>query len=267
VAIAVVVAAGALAAGAGATIVGTTGAVTKIDPPASVELGALESDTTAFAFDERQDVTLASDLPLDVTASGLVDDKADLTPGVVTKGTKVSSHLVHADRVGTRGKPKLVFDGTVTVDDEILGLAILAKTLDDTDVLGAPGTAYPGPKDRGPSFKNQEDAVTLSADRKTVTIHFQLKGHSDQVRIITAVKTRCRKEDEEDTSSDDSSESDDSSSGDDTKYDAEHGDSGGDSGWGSKGDSTGDSTGGDSCTGGDTTEDDSDDSSDHSSDH
>jgi hypothetical protein len=264
----VVIAAGAFAAVAGATIVGTTGAVTKIDPPASVELGALESDTTAFAFDERQDVTLAGDLALDVMSPGLVDDKADLSPGVVTKGTKVSSHLVHADRVGTKGKPKLVFDGTVTVDDEILGLAILAKTLDDTDVLGAPGTAYPGPKDRGPSFKNQEDAVTLSADRKTVTIHFQLKAHSDQVRIITAVKTKCRKEDEEETSSesDDSSDSDDTSSGDHSKYDAEHGDSGGDSSGHSGGGSTGDSTGGDSCTGGDTTDEDSDDSSDHSKD-
>src|SRR5262245_50955038 len=105
------VAGGVLVAAAGAVIIGVSGQVTKIDPPPSVELGALESDTTVFAFDEQQKVKLAADLPLDITVPGLVDEKSDLTPGTLSAGATVSSQFLHADRIGAKAKPKLVFDG------------------------------------------------------------------------------------------------------------------------------------------------------------
>ena len=47
-------AAAALAAAAGATIVSTSGQMTLIAPPPSVDIGALQSNTTMYAFDEQQ---------------------------------------------------------------------------------------------------------------------------------------------------------------------------------------------------------------------
>lgn len=66
----------------------------KIAPPPSVDFGALESDTTMYAFDEQQNVTLAQALEVDITAPGTYDDSSDLTPGTIPGGTGVSSHFV-----------------------------------------------------------------------------------------------------------------------------------------------------------------------------
>src|SRR5262245_532567 len=108
-----VAAAAALAGTAGATIVGTTGDAQQIAPPASVEVDALESNTTMFTFDKQQCTSVRADLPVDVTVPGTYDDFADLTPGTVAAGTQISSHFIHTDPVD---KTKAFFDGTVTVD-------------------------------------------------------------------------------------------------------------------------------------------------------
>jgi hypothetical protein len=278
-----------LAAAAGAAIVSTSGAASQIPAPPSVELGALESNTTIFAFDEQQGVALAADVNVDISAPGVYDELADLTPSVIAAGTKVSSHLLHADRVGRKASP-LFLDGSVTFDQEVVGLAILGGTLDASDVLGAPGTIYPNGKFRKLSPDAQEDSVTLSDDKKTVTVHLQLKRHSDQIRVITA-DSRCRKEDEDDSTSTDDDTKDDSSDGDDSSgdggstkdsdsgHDMGGGDSSGSGDTGSHGDTTGtkdttgddttgtkdtdtdtkdtDTGGGDTCKTGDTTDGDS----------
>ena len=175
----------ALATTASATIIGTGGQMTKIAPPPSVLFDALESDTTMFAFDEQQNVTLAQPLSVDITTPGTYDDSADLTPGTIPAGTAVSSHFVHADHVGT-GVPRVTLDGTVTTDKDILGIAILAKALNDSDYLGAPGTLYPT-GEFGPGFNldNQDDFVIEQIDKRTVQIHSDVRIHADQVRIIT----------------------------------------------------------------------------------
>ena len=125
----------------------------------------------------------AQRLPVDITVSGTYDDFADLTPGTIAAGTQVSSHFIHTDPVA---KTKAFYDGTVTVDTDIIGLAVKTKTLNATDVLGAPGTAYPT-KNRAVNLDTQQpDSITLEADRRTVHLHVRTKGHVDQVRIITA---------------------------------------------------------------------------------
>ena len=175
----------AMAATASATIIGTSGQMTKIAPPPSVLFDALESDTTMFAFDEQQNVTLAQPLSVDITTPGTYDDSADLTPGTIPAGTAVSSHFVNADHVGT-GVPRVTLDGTVTTDKDILGIAILANALNHSDHLGAPGTLYPtGEFGRGFNLDNQDDFVIEQIDKRTVQIHSDVRIHSDQVRIIT----------------------------------------------------------------------------------
>jgi hypothetical protein len=174
-----------LAATASATIIATSGQMTLIAPPPSVEIDALESDTTMYAFDEQQGVTLAQPLNVDITTPGTYDDTTDLTPGTIPAGTVVNSHFVNADHVGTQAPP-VVLDGTITTDTDIIGIEVLQHGLNISDFLGAPGTAYPtGDFGRGLNLDDQDDFVIEQIDRRTVEIHSQVRIHTDQVRIIT----------------------------------------------------------------------------------
>lgn len=167
----------------GATIVGTSGQVTKIAAPASVEFGALESDTTMQAFDEQQGVTLGSDLKVDITGPGTYDDQTDLTPGTIPAGTLINSQFVHSDPVDHH---HVQLEGTITTDTDILGIAILQRSLDDSDFLGAPGTIYPtGQFGRRFNLETQDDFIIEQIDKRTVVIHSDVREHVDQVRVIT----------------------------------------------------------------------------------
>lgn len=180
-----VLAAAILAAGAGATIVSTSGQMTLIPAPPSVDIGALQSDTTMFAFNEQQCVRAPHDIPVDITIPGTYDDSADLTPGVIPAGTLVSSHFVNADKVGI-AFPPIQLEGSIVTDADILGIAIVGHTLDASDDLGAPGTIYPtGKFGRGLNLDDQNDFVIEQIDKRTVIVHSQVRIHTDQVRVIT----------------------------------------------------------------------------------
>jgi len=181
----VVIALAALTTTASATISSTSGQIVKIASPPSVDFGALESDTTMYAFDEQQSVTLSQPLSVDITTPGTYDDTSDLTPGTIPAGTVVNSQFVNADHVGTKF-PAVVLDGAITTDTDILGIVILSNGLNHSDFLGAPGTVYPtGDFGRGLNLDDQDDFVVEQIDKRTVEIHSQVRIHTDQVRIIT----------------------------------------------------------------------------------
>src|SRR5207244_10212250 len=167
----------------GATVIGTSGQITKIVPPPSVLFGALESDTTMSAFDEQQGVTLGSDLSVDITVPGTYDDGSDLTPGTIPAGTRINSQFVHSDPVDHHS---VQLEGTITTDTDILGIAILQHSLDSSDFLGALGTLYPtGQFGRRLNLDGQEDFVVEPVDKRTVVVHSDVQLHVDQVRVIT----------------------------------------------------------------------------------
>jgi hypothetical protein len=198
-ALACLASAAALAGSSHAAIDSTTGQVQQIAPPAGVlfpphpgescpTAGAcLASDTTMFAFNERQCVAAPTNLPVDITQPGTYDDSGDLTNGgTIAAGTIVSSHLVHSEQATPNHGPALDFDGTIHTDGTILGIAILAPALDATDVLGAPGTLYPtGVFGRALNLDGQDDFVVNFVDGHTVEVHSQVNLHADQVRVIT----------------------------------------------------------------------------------
>ena len=158
------------------------------DGTAVVKIGALQSDTTMYAFNERQCVALPSSLRADITAPGTYDSTASLTPGTLTAGTVVSSQLLNADKVGKQ-KPFADLNGTVHTDQPIVGIEVLSKELDGSDFLGAPGTLYPtGDFGRGLELDNplQNDFVIEETDAHTVVFHSDVAVHTDQVRIITS---------------------------------------------------------------------------------
>jgi hypothetical protein len=162
------------AASALAAITSTSGTILKIAPPASVVDGALENDDHFFAFDEKQCVTLTSDLAVDITPGG--------GGGTIPAGTGVSSQFIHFDATGTRF---VSLSGSITVDQPVLGVATSAANLDASDFLGTAG-AYPtGDATRG--FEAiQGDSASISGGQLTVNATVNDRFHFDQARVITA---------------------------------------------------------------------------------
>jgi hypothetical protein len=180
-----VTAAAALSSVVWASIASTSGQMTLIAPPPSVEFHQLESNTTQFAFNERQCVLLVADLKVSITTPGTYDDSIDLAPGTIAAGTTVSSHFVHADKVG-RALPKIELEGSIRTDAPILGIILRRAHLDASDFLGAIGTVYPtGDSGRALNLDEQNDFLILNADLRTVTVHTEIQVHADQVRVIT----------------------------------------------------------------------------------
>lgn len=167
---------------AGAVITGTSGQLVKIAAPASVFPDQLESTTSIFAFDERQGVTLASPLRVDITQPGTYDQSSDLQPTTVATGTAIDSHYVHNDRApgGTT-----VRTGSVTFPTDILGVIVTRGKLADSDILGAPGTAYPGAApNRELELTGAADVVVLP-DLRTVQVTLSTATAVDDLRIVT----------------------------------------------------------------------------------
>jgi hypothetical protein len=183
-----VVAAAALSSVVWAAIASTSGQMTQIAPPPSVEFDQVESNTTQFAFAERQCVILASPLKVNITVPGTYDEGTDLTPGSIPAGTTVSSYFINADKIG-RGDPRVELEGTLTTDSPILGIIIRQAPLDASDFLGAIGTVYPtGDFGRAMRLDGQNDFLTFDAGLQSVTVHTDTEVHADQVRVITECK-------------------------------------------------------------------------------
>ncbi len=173
---------------ASADIINVTGAFVEISPPPSVLMGDLESSTEIFAFREMLGLEVES-IEVDITLAGFYDELDDLTPGVIFPETPVDIFFVHADPVGAEDFVQYV--GTITFDQDILGVIVLTSNLDATDDgLGHPGTQYPTGliRGRGMDFAGANfDFITLSEDRRTITIDWRARHSVDQIRIITAV--------------------------------------------------------------------------------
>ncbi|MFQ5847729.1 MAG: PEP-CTERM sorting domain-containing protein [Candidatus Methylomirabilales bacterium] len=180
------------AANAQATIIGTTGAVTEIAPPASVEVGALESDTVVSAFAESQNVSLSGNLLISFASPGTFTSNSPFPGGSILSGTIVNSYFLHFDPVGEPTNLVTV-TGTVTFNEKILGVIAESPKLLNSDPLGASGTTYPPDlsglnANRGLEGSSQAtlDTVTLSANLRTLSLDQLVATLApDQIRVIT----------------------------------------------------------------------------------
>jgi len=174
-----------------AAIVGDTGPVTQTSPPGDVSYNGTQSNTQIIVFPEQQNALVTSSLQLDVTTAGTTFNRPEnpLT-AALPSGTVVNSYMLHYDRF--TGTSRLI--GSVTFDEEIIGLIVNSGRLDDSDgLLGAAGTTYPAAGTNGARGIDL-DPVTISADRRTVSVSFNVVfGFSDQIRVITkpAVLRSC----------------------------------------------------------------------------
>jgi len=169
-----------------------TGAITIIPAPSDTSPGALESNTEIRAFAERQSVLLAANLPVDITVPGTSPQGGvpNLSSGSIAAGITVNSFLLHFDSLAGTVDPVSV-TGSISFTEDILGIAVLSDTLDSTDAIaGLLGLTYPSGNARGLELNAGDtgiDGITLSADRRTVSVNLLNLNATEQVRIITAV--------------------------------------------------------------------------------
>lgn len=178
-----------LAMGAGVSAQGalTTsgGSAVIIAPPASSVLGATESNTQAWAFNEVTNFTLATNLLVNATTPGTYTSNGSLTPGFIAAGTVINSHYLYSDPVGGSTE---AYEGFVEFDQPILGIICLRSDLNSTDFLGALGTSYGDNSARGLELA-QAERFTITIAGTRVNFRFTTSTATDDIRIITAVPT------------------------------------------------------------------------------
>jgi len=172
-----------------AGILNTVGAVIQPFPlPLSVLQNHTESDANILILPEQQNLTLTDNLLVDIVTPGSFPGDP-LSTDVIPAGTKVSSYLLHADRVDAAGQPPLVVNGSVEFEEKVLGLIILENSLNTSDgILGASAINhyYPTGKIRRGIELNGSDLVQWSGD--IVEFGFEMGSIMDQVRIITVAE-------------------------------------------------------------------------------
>jgi hypothetical protein len=174
------------AGSAAAFIVAVTPVVVKIPAPPSVVPGALVGPNIQ-AFDERQDVLLPVNVPVDARPINPgIQLPGDLNPGVIPAGTCVRSHYLHFEPLSPA-----TATGSADFSDDILGVEVRQATLDATNFLGNPFTAYPvaaqcmgGPANHQCGMELlPEDSLRVGLRR--VEVSFTALAPGDRIRVIT----------------------------------------------------------------------------------
>lgn len=170
-------------------VIHTAGQTRLIDPPASTQLNARQSNKWIRGFMEYEGtgaLSLLQNVRVDITEPGRVAKISQRTPGWVTKDTQVEVYNFWTD---PRRNP-VVFRGSVTFDTDVLGIITTDRLLgrsDDLDssLAGGPTLFSTGLRFRGAETRGNQDWIRLSDDRRTVHFRFKTWGVIDQVRIIT----------------------------------------------------------------------------------
>ncbi|RYD27617.1 MAG: hypothetical protein EOP87_20915, partial [Verrucomicrobiaceae bacterium] len=173
----------------------TRGEVIPAPPGTPETLAGLESDKHILVIPERRDFTLTSRIRVDITAPGTYHGNNLLAnlPFGDRPAVKMRSYLLRYNPVGSLPKPGFRrFEGSVTFDRPVLAIIAGGKKLHQSDKLlsNSPLPAL-NPIDAGlrglERGKNRDsDKVTLSQDRRTVTVIFYAGESIDEIRAITA---------------------------------------------------------------------------------
>ncbi len=166
-------------------IIGSTGAVVIVDPPADARVNELESDTEIFVFVENLDMVAPDNIPLNIENAGILTDTdaQSLSPSRVDAGTMVSSYFVHFDRIG-RTEEYISAEGSLTFDEEVRGLIVLSHSLEASHAMvGVPTTLY---SNNPVELDTPGQYLSISDDRRTVSFKIFVNLVADDIRIITS---------------------------------------------------------------------------------
>jgi hypothetical protein len=153
-----------------------------IPPPLSVpRRSRLRSNDTAFAFFEGRTL-LEEDQTVDVSLPGSYAGVQRLTPDTILAGTTVDAFYVLFDPVDSNSA---LATGSISFDQVVLGIILSDSELDDSNSsLGHPRTQYASCVACSPNVHH--DTVTLSPDRRTVSIEFAGAGNRIRVLVLSS---------------------------------------------------------------------------------
>lgn len=151
--------------------------------PASVNPGALESDSHIVLIRERQALTTATAMKVVVPAR--TDGSASEQIVTLPAGTRVDSYLLHFDPVGAPSQAVQVI-GSVTFDQPVVGVFAIDPHLDRSQTIFRHPTMAYHDRDLRQGMEAQ-DSFTLSADGRTIRVLMSVREQqSDQLRVLVA---------------------------------------------------------------------------------
>ena len=173
-----------------------TGLMKFVSPGPGFVPGRYEDSERILVFHERSQVVLRSDLKVNVTEPGQYVPVRRRSKQVITAGQVIRSYLLQLNPIGefTRGETdgaRVI--GQITFDRPILGLIGGTTHLIRTDeLLGHPLGDY-GDTRRGIEPTRPDDLpdsgrdnVTLSEDRRTLSLDLSASSAVDQIRVVLA---------------------------------------------------------------------------------
>ena len=160
------------------------------------------NDSVIYLLPERKNVSLTRNLLTDIKTPGTYHTGSQLGTFAILAPMNVTGYLIHYDP--TTSSSTTPVDGSVTFSYPVLGIIVTSARLSSTSSTGSSdlrignaGVTFPTDADnRGVEFNTAgtKDSITLSADYKTVTIHFKPDDFGptgirtiDEIRIIEAV--------------------------------------------------------------------------------
>jgi hypothetical protein len=172
-------------------IKGVSGSVFEASEPPSVVSVAYLTEEQARIYLERQDMTLTEDIGVNINSPGRYSSFAHVIRATVPKGRRIAISF-NQQKSSDWVSP---FTGSVTFEQEVLGVIILDRELDQSDSLRAPGTIYAtGERFRGlefpgtPGAKRGYDTITVEPDKRRITIPLGLGPYPGQIRNLTAAE-------------------------------------------------------------------------------
>lgn len=174
----------------------TLGEVVPAPPDTPEALAAMENDDHILVVPERRDFAPSTPIDADITEPGIYEGPLLIAPVELSPqdGVRVRSYLLRYNPVG-KVKPSAFkrFEGSVTFDRPVLAIIVGSRKLNRTDnLLSKAPLPKLDPEDAGlrglergqPPFPS--DGVTLSQDRRTITVVFYAGESIDEIRAITA---------------------------------------------------------------------------------
>ncbi len=176
-----------------------TGLMKFVSPGPDFVPGRYEDSEHILVFPERSHVVLASDIDVNVTEPGQYARVRRQHKRPIAAGQTVRSYLIQLNPVGEFSREEsdgARVIGQITIDRPIVGLIGRTTLLTRTDaLLGHPlgnyGKARRGIEPRRPEDLSDSgrDIVTLSRDRRTLSLDLSASSAVDQIRVIVAEST------------------------------------------------------------------------------
>jgi len=150
------------------------------NPPETVRPGTYQHNYMLL-FQEQAGVELENALPISFTGPGCHQVRKTGEGVNLPAGQRIDSYFVHYDV--RRGDKTSKVRGTVRFERPILGVISGGSQMTRTnELLGSWCTGYADPakerKDLG------DDLVTISGDRRTLTLEWGFDGTADQIRVL-----------------------------------------------------------------------------------